>query len=637
MKIRNLFLFFALFPCFLQTLAQAPYKIPVVVHVIHADGAENISDAQIKNGIEVLTRNWRKRNPDTTDIVAPFQSVAADMEVEFELAKLDPLGRCTNGINRIRSEMTTTGTHNVKSLIHWPADRYLNVYVVRNAAGLAGHALMPFQADSVPAWDGIVISGNYFGSIGTSDPVKSVVLSHEVGHYLNLYHIWGGNNVPGFYYLPVGQAGNCAVGDSVADTPPTRGWSTCNLAGNSCGAGVDNVQNFMDYAYCARMFTQGQKQRVHAALNSPLADRDKLWKPANLAQTGLDSDAPLCVVDFTSPRRIYCHLEPVTLTDASYHDPVSWNWNLGDGSWLNGANVTYTYPSPGKYDIQLGVSDGVTLMSTTKPGYLKILEAQGQPLPYIEGFETTTDLNQNAILAECEGYLCFRLENGIAATGQKSISVPNGNGPTGKLYRVTTPRLDFSQTPDPVIRFRYAFAQRDTGNTDKLLVKISRDCGVTWQTRKTVSAAELPTVSTTVPISFVPGSGDWREVTVGNIPASFKTDNLLVRIEFYSGGGSHFYLDDINIFDLSELSVPVQAPEEWLLAPNPTRDDFRVEGPFDEQEVELYSADGKRVLHREHVPKGQPVSVSGLPAGLYRVKLNYKGVIVFRKLLILND
>lgn len=624
--------------CFIYAAArpQNPYKIPVVVHVIHSDGGENITDAQVKNGIGILTRNWRKQNPDTAEIVSVFKPLAADMGVEFELAKFDPDGHCTNGINRIRSEFTLTGTHNVKSLVHWPPDRYLNIYVVRNAAGLAGHALMPSQADSVPAWDGIVISGGYFGNIGTSNDTKSVVLSHEVGHYLNLFHIWGGNNVPGFYYLPVGQAANCAVGDSVADTPRTVGWSTCNLNGVSCDAQPDNVQNFMDYAYCARMFTHGQKQRVHAALNSPVAGRNRLWTAQNLAVTGLSVDAPLCRADFYSPRRTYCVGETIPLYDASYHDPVSWNWDMGDGVSLAGSEPTHAYTQPGKYTVGLHVSDGSAQMDITKPAYFHILASTGLPLPYVEGFETLSDLSGSALFTECEGSLCFTLQNGPAASGQQSVRVENGNGPADLLYRVTTPRLDFSQTPDPVIRFRYAFARKDTQNTDKLIVKISKDCGQTWQVRKTVLPAEMATVNGTVAGPFTPQAADWKEVMLTGIPPTYKTDNVLVRIEFYSGGGNHFYLDDINVFDLSTLSVTDPGTAEWFAAPNPASGEFRVEGPFADQRVELFSMDGKRVFLQERLPTGRTVSVSALPAGLYQLKMTHAGTEAWRKLVVVH-
>ncbi|MCG9911730.1 MAG: T9SS type A sorting domain-containing protein [Flavobacteriales bacterium] len=614
-------------------VAQNPYKIPVVVHVIHADGSENISDEQIKNGIQILTRNWRKQNPDTAEIVPVFKPIAADMEVEFELAKFDPDGNCTNGINRIRSELTTTGGHNVKSLIHWPRNKYLNVYVVRNAAGLAGHALMPFQADSLPGWDGIVIQGSYFGNIGTSNDLRSVVLSHEVGHYLNLFHIWGGNNVPEFYYLPVGQSINCTVGDSVADTPQTIGWSSCNLNSESCDGQLDNVQNFMDYAYCARMFTQGQKQRVHDALNSATAERNNLWTPANLAATGLSVDAPLCAADFYTNKKIACINQPIQFFDASYHDPVSWNWNVGSGNPPSAASFTYSYPASGKYDVSLNVSDGTEQLSILREGYIKIVENTPITLPYIEGFESWTSMNAGNMHSDCPDFNCFEWQN-VAATGMHAIKLEgNGNTPD-HAYRLTTPRLDLSQTPDPVIYFKYAFAQRDTANTDRLLIKLSKDCGQTWITRRTISAADLPTVDNTVSGDFVPGNGDWDEVLITGIPSLYRTDNILVRFELISGGGNHFYLDDIYVYDISTVTVKEPGESEWFISPNPTESAFVLYGPFPSQQVEIFDMNGKSVFSSEQVPTGAEVSVSSFPAGLYYVRLSYQGVTAYRKLMV---
>ena len=133
---------------------------------------------------------------------------------------------------------------------------YLNIYVCASASpGLAGHCLTPSAADTIPQWDGVVIAHNSIGSIGTSSPITSVVLTHEIGHYLNLQHTWGGNNVPGFPYLPVADTGNCAYDDGVSDTPNTIGWQSCNLSGQTCGS-LDNLQNFMEYAYCPTMFTE---------------------------------------------------------------------------------------------------------------------------------------------------------------------------------------------------------------------------------------------------------------------------------------------------------------------------------------------------------------------------------------------
>ena len=181
---------------------------------------------------------------DTSAIVNAFKSIHADCEIEFRLAKKDPSGNCTSGINRIASPYTYTGTHDVKSLIHWDPTKYLNIYVVANAAGLAGHCVWPSDADTIPAWDGIVITHSYVGEIGTSSTLTRVSLSHEVGHYFNLQHTWGGNNVPGYYFLPCADPNkDCNIDDGVSDTPVTIGWQTCNLNGASCGSTLDNVKN----------------------------------------------------------------------------------------------------------------------------------------------------------------------------------------------------------------------------------------------------------------------------------------------------------------------------------------------------------------------------------------------------------
>ena len=177
-----------------------PYIIPVVFHIIHNNGVENINDSQILDAVKQVNIQYRKMNADTSEIVASFESIAADVGVELRLAQLDPDGNCTSGITRTVSSLTNIGDHQVKSLIQWPPDQYLNVYVCNQAAGLAGHALLPAAADTIPAWDGIVMQHSYIGTFGTSEYFRRTVLSHEIGHYLNLQHIWGGNNVPDYYY-----------------------------------------------------------------------------------------------------------------------------------------------------------------------------------------------------------------------------------------------------------------------------------------------------------------------------------------------------------------------------------------------------------------------------------------------------
>ena len=123
------------------------------------------------------------------------------------------------------------------------------------AAGLAGYAYKPGVVDGfLYPLDGIIILSNYIGSIGTSSYTTSRALTHEIGHYLSLSHLWGDTNSPG-----------AACGDDgILDTPETMGWTTCQLTNNDvCVPGTpENVQNYMEYAYCQRMFTFGQRDAM---------------------------------------------------------------------------------------------------------------------------------------------------------------------------------------------------------------------------------------------------------------------------------------------------------------------------------------------------------------------------------------
>jgi hypothetical protein len=107
-----------------KTNSTATYLIPVVFHVIHNYGSENISDAQLKDGLDIVNKTFRKQHPNNSSIVAAFQPIHADCDIEFRLATIDPNGNCTSGINRIASPLTSSGDHRVKNLIHWPDGRF---------------------------------------------------------------------------------------------------------------------------------------------------------------------------------------------------------------------------------------------------------------------------------------------------------------------------------------------------------------------------------------------------------------------------------------------------------------------------------------------------------------------------------
>ncbi len=276
--------------------------------------------------MRILNEDFRKLNADNANTVSAFQGISADTEIEFRLAKKDPNGNCTNGIDRIYSAETNIGDNGSK-INTWPRSKYLNVWVVKTiSSGAAGYFSGWFNA----AEDGIMILNSYIGSIGTGNLQKSHALTHEIGHYLNLSHVWGDTNSPGV---------DCSGDDNVSDTPPTEGWSTCNLAGATCGSTLDNVQNFMEYSYCSTMFTVGQKNRMHDLLTTTgwegFSERYKLYTTTNLAATGVSLPAVLCQADFSSnsTSSVICAGDSVTYTDNSWNGtPLTWSWTFPGGS-----------------------------------------------------------------------------------------------------------------------------------------------------------------------------------------------------------------------------------------------------------------------------------------------------------------
>jgi len=243
--------------------------IPVVVHVVWNTNAENISDAQIFSQIEILNEDYRRTNIDVINTPNVWQNIAADCEIEFCLANTDPNGFSTTGINRVQTnESSFSMNDNVKSSSTggadpWPKEDYLNIWVCDLGSGLLGYATPP--SNWLSSGDGVVIGYRYFGNIGTAQPPyhKGRTATHEIGHWLNLEHLWGA----------WGSCGN----DQVSDTPKQEieNYSCPSFPQNpnSCqttNPNGDMFMNYMDYTNdaCMNLFTQGQKTRMIAAINN---------------------------------------------------------------------------------------------------------------------------------------------------------------------------------------------------------------------------------------------------------------------------------------------------------------------------------------------------------------------------------
>lgn len=615
----------------------ATYTIPIVFHVIHNYGVENISDAQILDGLDIVNKTFRKQLADTASIVSVFKSLHADCDIEFKLAQLDPDGNCTSGINRIASPLTLIGDHSVKSLIQWPTNKYLNIYIVSQAAGLAGHCVWPSDADTIPAWDGIVIGYNYVGSIGTSNYTQSVAFAHECGHYLNLHHIWGGNNVPGFYFYPCADPNkDCNVDDLVADTPPTIGWQSCNLSGASCGNVVDNVQNTMDYSYCNRMFTYGQKARMQACLNSPIAGRNNLWSPANLTETGaLTAPAVLCKADFTSNKTVVCQnlSNTITYTNTSYNGTFTntqWTFPGGTPATSIASSPVITYTTPGKYDVTLKVINGSDSMMITKPDFVSVLPNTGTVYPYTEGFETTASLDGLDWFSNSfDTVNNWQITSSAASTGAKSVMLNNYNNTIGTKDELFSKIINLTGGPALYISFKYAYAKKDTSNNDRLQLYITNNCNNSWTQRINLTGTALETAAMTT-TSFIPvNNSEWKQVSASILP-SFLTSGFRFKFVHTSNGGNNVYIDDINLDVNAGINDQDEINSTFQLFPNPAKDLVNLSFALAETKkinISILNVLGQTIYNaeKENFSKGEHIvtlDIKGIPEGVYFVNFS---------------
>ena len=554
--------------------------IPVVFHVIHYNGPENISDEQVLSGIEVMNRDFRKLNPDADDVISEFEGIAADSEIEFRLAQIDPQGDCHTGINRIVSPLTYDGGGEVKDLIQWPRNSYLNIWVVEDANGAAGYSLYPGSVNGAQGAgnDGIVVAHDYTGNIGTSNNYRSRTLTHEAGHWMNLRHLWGNSNSPG-------DSENCDMDDQVSDTPVTSGWTSCNVNGSTCGS-LDNVQNYMEYSYCGRMFSEGQRTRMRAAMNSGVAQRNQLWTPENLEETGVNLEPILCEARFGASRQTICVGDTVQFFDDSYHGVTGWAWEFGDGNSANDQNPLHTFDEPGNYDVTLTVSNGGNEVSLTELGFIQVLDPDGMALPFTENFEAE-ELDDNWFMVDVsndgDGW---EVTSVAGYTGEQSLRIHNwSNNVEFNRDQLISQAMDMSEAELIQVTYKWAYCYKgnneDEDDTDdRLKVYASPNCGETWSLRRMHRGfTDLPSAPPH-PFVFTPnGQDEWNSYVLEIPYSQFYTENFRIMFEFESRLGNNIFLDDINITaytasDLLELELGEGV--DFEVYPNPAQDEATV-------------------------------------------------------------
>lgn len=599
--------------------------IPVVVHVVHNGGIENISDAQIQSQIDVLNEDFRKISGTNGD------GSGVDTEIEFCLAKISPDGHCTNGIVRVRSTLTNHLTYQramLKQLSYWDNTRYLNMYVVKSingGSGIAGYSSFPGGPSDE---DGIVVRYNYFGRTGTIAPgTNGRTTTHEISHWFGLYHTF--NNGCGI--------DTCTDGDYVCDTPPAAdpnfGCPFVNSCSNDFPDVNDQIANYCDYSddACKNMFTAGQRARMDATLNT---FRTLIWSASNLTATGCDTSivSPITcppVADFTALITNICVGSTVTFYNRSLNNPINYKWTFSGGipATSNVANPAVSYNTPGTYDVTLIVSDSTSSDTLELFSYINVTTpVAGIPNTWGDNFENGNFPTNGLMIDNPDGGITWERTTDAAYEGIACARIQNLiNTNYGQSDALLLPRIDFTALPIPVrLVFKWAYARSDANYSDELIVLVSNDCGTSWTQKfyRTGNALASGPTQTTL---FIPDSTQWKTASI-DLNSYSSSDHVDIKIVNVTDGGNALYIDSLKLgdFDFNTLPSSVVGLEvqKALLFPNPTQNQLTLKledaNNPNISEVDVTDFVGKKILELKNLNTPEiTINTSQLSNGLY--------------------
>jgi len=586
-----------------QLRTSTVVTIPVVFHILYStnNSTQNISTARINDQLVALNEDFTATNVDISIVPGAFQSVIGNSNIQFCLAQRDPQGNATTGIIRKATSVTSWTTNdNIKFNTQggddaWPRDQYLNIWVGNLGGGLLGYAQFPggpANTDGVVILNGSVGGPNVMGT--TSNYNLGRTATHEIGHWLNLRHIWGDSN--------------CGD-DLVADTPtqqtsnggcPSFPHVTC-----SNGPNGDMFMNFMDYTYdqCMVMFSAGQGTRMNSSIT---ASRSSLL--SSLGCVPPVSAAPEASMLTTATQ--ICKYQTVSFTDNSSNSPTSVQWLFPGGTPTSSTSSTplVTYNNTGTYDVTLIVSNAGgsdTLVN------LNMVTVNGLP-------QVDVTAPGNEIIV-CAGSALTLTANSVSPnlTYQWTRYGSNISGATNSTYDVTK-----------------------TGNY-KVLVTKPNGCSKLSSNYR-VDKVPLPVVQITAggPTTFCPGdsvvltatqNATWNYVwkKFANVISGAATN----QITAYTSGSYKVIVTDLNGCVRSSNKISVnsvcrigegQPINKMKIYPNPVQDILTFRTPEFESidvTVSIYDALGKEVLSEKVVndiaDSEWTVDASGLHPGVY--------------------
>jgi len=618
--------------------------VPVVFHIVLGNPAV-VTDAQIQAQLDTLNKDYGGLNGDSVNIPSYFKPLFGKSGIQFCLARQTPAGEPTSGIERVTTTKasflnTDDGVKHAASggTDTWDPTSYYNVWICQLSGGILGYGTFPGTGNDNE--QGVVV--DYRSLPGGSYPMYSggKTLTHETGHYFDLYHIWGDDS------------GACTGTDFVDDTPNQANSSSVCPAGiktDNCTATGDGIiyQDYMDYTYdnCLVMFTNQQVTRMESAF---IAYRSSLLTSvACQAPVSYNFDAQLKSLNQPSQRICSNPFSPsVTIRNRGTQTlsaltvtAVVDNITAGTFTWtgslaqlastditLNAITVT-----AGNHVLKLYVSNpNNNTDQNTVNDTLTINFQYNEPVIAVsEGFEGSIFPPTGWDIVNPDNGVSWQKVTGAAKTGNSSVMIKNHDySSIGQQDYLRLPDASIAGADSAFFSFQVAAATYSDINTannnwDTLEVLISTDCGQNYTSLYKKWGSSLVTHTAADTSFFIPGASEWRKDSI-NISNYISPNKVLLAFRNTTGFENNIYIDDVN---LRTVTVnPNLKSRGFLVTPSPTTGAVIVQfypQPTDIKGIAIFNMSGQKVA--ESIPNGQSnyyaLDISRYSAGAYIVRI----------------
>lgn len=547
--------------------------LPIIFHIITSgSGATNVAATWVQRQVDQLNLDYR-------NLAGSTNPVAGDIQIEFCLALRDENNNVLSepGIHRVTSYgagpfSSNQMDANVKPGTIWNPNDYVNIWVADLSGGLLGYAQFPSNSTlsglntngGGANTDGVVILNTSLGSVANPNPAGGIygmgrTLTHELGHWLGLRHIWGD--------------GGCTVDDFCNDTPKSDAANYNCTTTNSCNDGTpdpnDMIENYMDYTNdaCMNIFTEDQKTRVRTVMD--VATRRASLASSTKCNNLVANDAGISSI--VSPTGTYCGLTftpEVTIKnfgnqnltsatilynlDGGANQSFSWNGNLSPSATANVTLPSMTSTAGTHvFNVQTsnpnGSADGFAGNDSGSSNFQLTQASAGLALPFTEGFVANTFPPTNWSITNGGNAITWVRSNsqGTAPSAGNSAVIDNFNTDiTGDVDDLKLPSIDLSSYSTASLTFDVAYARYNATYNDQLDVVLSDDCGQTWNVVYSKASSTLATDPDQTTGYTAPST--WRNETI-NLTPYVGSNKVDIAFRNISGYGQFLYIDNINI------------------------------------------------------------------------------------------